>query len=161
MADSAAPIKDAQGRTTGVVRCTAGEIRVEGTPVDETPRGLVTLGLEQLVRAGLFGHSLVYHALAHQRPLRGFQRFIGEFRPGVIVYNPARGVFVETQRIKHNRQRDIVPRLPGNLDPCLDGEALGIKGESVHVEHNSVISAYFHAAIIQAHRPERKVAPGY
>ena len=41
-----------QGRTTGVVRCTAGEIRVEGTPVDETPRGLVTLGLEQLVRAG-------------------------------------------------------------------------------------------------------------
>jgi len=41
-----------QGKTTGVVRFTAGEIRVEDTPVEEAPRGVVTLKLDTLVREG-------------------------------------------------------------------------------------------------------------
>jgi putative protease len=41
-----------QGCTTGLVRCRVGDIRVEGTPVQEAPRGVVTLALEQLVREG-------------------------------------------------------------------------------------------------------------
>ena len=41
-----------QGRTTGLVRCRVGEMRVEGVLVEEAPRGLVTLPLEQLVREG-------------------------------------------------------------------------------------------------------------
>ncbi len=41
-----------QGRTTGVVRFTVPEIRVEDTPVDAAPRGLVTLKLDALVREG-------------------------------------------------------------------------------------------------------------
>jgi putative protease len=41
-----------QGCTSGLVRCRVGEIRVEGACVEEAPRGVVTLPLEQLVREG-------------------------------------------------------------------------------------------------------------
>jgi putative protease len=41
-----------QGCTTGLVRCRVGGIRVEGVPVEEAPRGVVTVPLEQPVREG-------------------------------------------------------------------------------------------------------------
>ena len=41
-----------QGRTTGLVRVRAEGIQVEGQAVEEAPRALVTLKLDQLVREG-------------------------------------------------------------------------------------------------------------